>query len=674
MTKMWHFLFAEPFRWIFLAFFQPRRFEREFETQYPRRLQRFSPLLRLIIPMALTPLPFTIIGRAVLLPWHLVSPNIADFFFYIAFGIAFVIGVFRVPFYLASGPSAYKAYYASRYTREKVFDYLRRCSLYWDERVYLPLPYLKQTLLIAYNESSQKALEEIAFIVAERPQQIRAARAAVLEIVVREVEQCDSLEKIARIADWLTTILPPETKLVDPRGNAAIARVSDASRDAMRAIAPIGLQGRRKALDDLQANLRKVYPNTFRDQRLNARLVHVIERWRNIASQRQEELMRAAQDVGNIDNPYKPGQQLALEDSLFVGRRDLAKELEGALSLGSRRPTFLLNGEKRMGKTSVLQQLPKLLGSRYISVFNNLQGAGIYASTEAFLGNLAEGIQREMEKRAMPVKPLQFSNLREKRRASTPAAYRSFEAWLDGVETVLREENRILLLTFDEFEMLEEAEQARYMDIRLLLNWMRSIIQFHSCIALLFSGTKTFDEMGKLAEIDWTGYFNNVQMLRVSFLHQREARHLILKPTPTFPGETLFPSHVVETIIVETGCHPLLVQAVCSALVTLLNVERREQATHEDVPKAVEKALEGWGGHFANLWNRTDETQRACLEALLAEKCLNQQGLIESTGRDGKMVRRAVQSLLRRDLIRQEEDGSYQIAVPMFRRWMEENV
>lgn len=38
------------------------------------------------------------------------------------------------------------------------------------------------------------------------------------------------------------------------------------------------------------------------------------------------------------------------------------------------------------------------------------------------------------------------------------------------------------------------------------------------------------------------------------------------------------------------------------------------------------------------------------------------------------MVRRAVQSLLRRDLIRQEEDGSYQIAVPMFRRWMEENV
>src|SRR5579872_5676513 len=95
MTKLWHFLFAEPFIWIFLAFFQPRRFEREFEIQYPRRLQRFGPLLRLIIPMFLISLPFTVIGRAILLSYHLVSLDIADFFFNITFGIAvgIVVGI-----------------------------------------------------------------------------------------------------------------------------------------------------------------------------------------------------------------------------------------------------------------------------------------------------------------------------------------------------------------------------------------------------------------------------------------------------------------------------------------------------------------------------------------------------------------------------------------------------
>src|ERR1700694_832493 len=93
MTKLWHFLFAEPFRWIFLAFFQPRRFEREFQTEYPRRLQRFGPLLRLIIPMVLTSLPFAVIGRAILLSLHLVSPDIANFFFNIAIGIALGIAL-----------------------------------------------------------------------------------------------------------------------------------------------------------------------------------------------------------------------------------------------------------------------------------------------------------------------------------------------------------------------------------------------------------------------------------------------------------------------------------------------------------------------------------------------------------------------------------------------------
>ena len=130
---------------------------------------------------------------------------------------------------------------------------------------------------------------------------------------------------------------------------------------------------------------------------------------------------------------------------------------------------------------------------------------------------------------------------------------------------------------------------------------------------------------------------------------------------------------MVDTIIAETGCHPFLVQAVCSALITLLNVERREQATHEDVARAVEKTLEGWKGHFANLWNRTDEAQRACLEALLAEPRANRQQLALRTGLDEKTVRGTVQTLLRRDLILRDQDEAYRIAVPIFRLWVEQN-
>src|SRR5579863_8946760 len=95
MTRLWDLLVAEPFRWIFLVFFQPRRFEREFESQYPRRIQRFAPLLRLIIPMFLTALPLAIVGRAILLPSHLVSLDTAKILLSIVVAIAsgIVVGI-----------------------------------------------------------------------------------------------------------------------------------------------------------------------------------------------------------------------------------------------------------------------------------------------------------------------------------------------------------------------------------------------------------------------------------------------------------------------------------------------------------------------------------------------------------------------------------------------------
>jgi hypothetical protein len=97
-----------------------------------------------------------------------------------------------------------------------------------------------------------------------------------------------------------------------------------------------------------------------------------------------------------------------------------------------------------------------------------------------------------------------------------------------------------LLLAFDEFEKLEEAGQAGDLNLRLLLDWFRKVIQFHPRIALLFSGVRTFSEMGGLTGMNWPGYFVNVQVLKVSFLGEEEARHLIVHPREDYPGEAIF--------------------------------------------------------------------------------------------------------------------------------------
>src|SRR2546426_4726389 len=211
MQRAWRYLIAGPFIWMFLVFFQPRRFDREMEQK--GRWGRFVLLLRMVVPMFLIAYPICLLGKVVLVLLHLeLYLNIVSILGETTLGIVFGIAVgvvrgitvgvvrgviagiaggviagiaggitvgiavditggtlgvlaiclaflvpylmcfFRLPFYLASGLSTFNAYRASRENPAHVFTYLQRSSLHWDEIVYLPLPCLKQTLLVAYNE------------------------------------------------------------------------------------------------------------------------------------------------------------------------------------------------------------------------------------------------------------------------------------------------------------------------------------------------------------------------------------------------------------------------------------------------------------------------------------------------------------------------------------------
>jgi predicted transcriptional regulator len=590
--------------------------------------------------------------------------------------IGYMLGYFRLPLYLISGPSGLKNYVASHNNPQQVFTNLHHSSLYWDEKVYLPLPFLKHTLLIAVDEDIEKTLEEIAFIVAERPQQMRAAREAVSEIVVRHLETCNSLTKIAEATERLAEILPSESKLVDPRWVTPLARLRDAIQDATRYCSPVGRQARHQALEDMKSHLHRVHPaSVFRNQKLNHRLGLVIETWLALAEQEQDKLKYVSQELGRIDNPYRPGILMKAGDTQFVGRRDLAQRLEEALSRKEGRPAFLLYGERRMGKTTTLIQLPVLLGSHHLPLFFDLQEPGLTSNAAAFLRKIAAEMFKALQVRGFKISQLSYEVLKEAQGQNEAAVYDEFNRWLEKVERLLEQENRTLLLSFDEFEKLNEVKQAGYLDLNLLLNWFRHLIQHHLRLALLFSGTSTFEEMEHISDVNWAGYFVNVLMLHVGFLSNEDARHLIIEPIPNFTSRTIFSDEIVEKIIEQTHSHPFLIQALCSALIERLNAAKREQVESSDVDVAIEQVLDGWwDNYFRELWRRTNEQQRLCLEILQSKEQIEVFVIMRQSGLDERTVRSTMRILARRDLVIDHRDGSYSIAAPIFRKWVERSL
>src|SRR5438874_2645216 len=121
----------------------------------------------------------------------------------------------------------------------------------------------------------------------------------------------------------------------------------------------------------------KCFLKMFRDAWLTKCLNQATDSWGMAGLNKQKKLRQAFEKKGLIDNPYKPGQVLDLGDSLFVGRRDLVQQLEAALGRGTHSLTYFLNGERYMGKSSMLRQLPNLVGVCYLPIIYDLESQGI---------------------------------------------------------------------------------------------------------------------------------------------------------------------------------------------------------------------------------------------------------------------------------------------------------
>src|SRR5262249_19858490 len=149
---------------------------------------------------------------------------------------------------------------------------------------------------------------------------------------------------------------------------------------------------------------------------------------------------------------------------LFTGRRDIVLEIERNILGAIQTPTLLLYGQRRMGKTSILYQLPELLGPGFLPVQVDCQAPAMAESAGAMLRYLSRCLSNalntrlgiasddEVARKARGSSPIPIENLQV-------AAFSVFDEWLDTFQKRLPPDPR-LLICLDEFERLNEAVNA----------------------------------------------------------------------------------------------------------------------------------------------------------------------------------------------------------------------
>ncbi len=336
-------------------------------------------------------------------------------------------------------------------------------------------------------------------------------------------------------------------------------------------------------------------------------------------------------------NIYRVGEPLSPLDktSTFKGREDMKDALSRAVLTRGTMPLLFIQGQRRVGKTSLINYLEVLLGSGFKIVKIDMQKA----QNKKFI-NLLKNLNREINAKLRIDEVVDFGG-------DTNDNWVAFEEYLERHTSTL---NYKFIIAFDEYESFHTNIAQKEPEI---LGYMRGFLQHQEQVIFLFAGLR---DIAELTMPNWDEYFPQIQKLRVDYLSSVDSKELITHPVPNFG--LIYDSGVVGEMIELTQGHPQLLQTICSIIVDSANAKGTKNIHQAIIEEAKGKIFQTNEAPMSIFWREyCDDTQRAIVEEIIAHKPITQ---------DTKKQKRALLRLKEYGFI----TGANQIRVPLFEKWL----
>jgi HEAT repeat protein len=369
-----------------------------------------------------------------------------------------------------------------------------------------------------------------------------------------------------------------------------------------------------------------------------------------------------------IPNPYITGGPIKPRSKeMFFGREDVFRFVSENLSSTSQKNVLILQGERRTGKTSILYQIPEVLGEDYICVFMDGQEFG--ASTlEYFFYKMAKLTAAACKKEGLEV------SVPEKSRFEEDPWYMFKDIFLEDLKPLLGEKSIAIL--FDEFEALEHAVLGGNLNPQVF-NYVRNLMQHEDKLVFIFAGVHRLEEM---MENYWGVMFNIAMYWKISFLEEEETRKLISDPVLEY--NMIYDDIALEKMVRATASHPYFVQLLCRFLVNRHNHEKKNYVTVQDVNEELANVIEKAKPHFDYIWTLSSPYEKLIMSLLVANlrvrNIVTRKDLLAECERlkisvNKKTVTKALSKLVDKDILKMMTNGAvhYDFKVDFIRMWVE---
>ncbi|MBH8561415.1 ABC transporter substrate-binding protein [Nostoc sp. CENA67] len=313
--------------------------------------------------------------------------------------------------------------------------------------------------------------------------------------------------------------------------------------------------------------------------------------------------------VNGLRNPYIIGRPIR-ERSKFFGRESLFAFIEDNLNQGVK--VILLHGQRRIGKSSVLQQVSNFIQSHeFIFVQFDLQHQS-NSSLSNIIGNLAIAITDQVTYQF----DIDANNLKIPTQAQLEENINLFSQVF--LPIIYEQINfRKIVLLFDEFDV---ANNEKIVEEQTFYSYIKKLSKEQDKLFIIPVIGRYFNDLPNLRSL-----FKDAPFEEIGLLDNTSAKQMITKPAQ---GILTYRNEAIQEIIQLSAGHPCFTQVICSTLFEQARNEDKWSIEGTDVKLILDKAIEKADAFMQSFWEILTIPERIIISTVAeAQQIAIEQGI-----------------------------------------------
>lgn len=282
-----------------------------------------------------------------------------------------------------------------------------------------------------------------------------------------------------------------------------------------------------------------------------------------------------------IPNPYLPyagGNPIeATDDTMFYGRNALVQEICEQLSRPYSGQCYVLYGQKRSGKTSVMKHIQNFLPRD--AFYTQVSAQAFNYDKDALLSTFAKHVLEQVDEVAFD-KSIEIQNL-----PSLDFANSDPVLALKHISRSLKKKGLNWIISIDEFTYI--YSNARESAEAFMHAW-KALLQDHVFNALII-GQDTMPQFKQAFPNDFCVSHDR----RLTFLSEEDSILLAWEPIAKEDGESRYRGNSLAKIYQKTAGSPFFLQKFCSETVKYLNKKGSPYITEADIDNISDNLVHG---------------------------------------------------------------------------------